>query len=57
MSPTPADRGPVRPAADVNAEIRALFPPGAVEPTDPERYQRLLVEWAEAVRAEQQLAA
>ncbi|NUL09051.1 hypothetical protein [Streptomyces lunaelactis] len=47
----------MRPAAVVNADIRALWPAGAVEPTDPERYQRLLVEWAEAVRAEQQLAA
>lgn len=34
----------------MNAEIRALWPPGAVEPTDRERYQRLLVEWADAVR-------
>ena len=57
MPPTSADCGPVRPAAAINTAIRALWPAGAVEPTDPERYQRLLIEWAEAVRAEQQLAA
>lgn len=41
----------------INREIRALWPPGAVEPTCREAYQRLLVEWAEAMRAEQELAA
>ena len=53
MPPSPADRGPVRPAAAVNDAIRDLWPEGAVEPTDPAAYQRLLVEWAAAVRAEQ----
>jgi len=51
MSPTPRPT-PVRSAAAVNEAIRELWPPGAVEPTCPERYQVLLVEWADAVEAE-----
>lgn len=42
----------MRPAAVVNDAIRDLWPEGAVEPTDPAAYQRLLVEWAAAVEAE-----
>ena len=43
----------------MNAEIRALWLGAAGGLTDGQRreYERLLVEWAEAVRAEQQLAA
>ena len=60
MSPDSRPCGCMRPAAVVNDAIRALWPAGAVEPTDPAAYQRLLVEWAEAVKAEkagQELAA
>lgn len=47
----------IRSAELVNAEIRRLWAGGALEPGDRERYLRLVVEWAEAVRAEQELAA
>lgn len=43
----PPDPGP-RPAEQVNAEMRALIVGGRL--TDPEAYQRLLVEWVEAMR-------
>jgi hypothetical protein len=45
---------PARSAAVVNAEIRALWgsSAGTPVPAERERYQRLLVEWAAAVRAE-----
>jgi hypothetical protein len=49
-----------RTADELNAAIRALWPAGAVQPLDRNRYERLLVEWAEAARperGEQQLAA
>jgi hypothetical protein len=49
-----------RTADEVNERIRALWPAGAEQPTDVETYQRLLLEWAAATRAErehQQLAA
>ncbi|MGW2262125.1 hypothetical protein ACWCXE_30640 [Streptomyces sp. NPDC001780] len=44
----------VRSAAVVNAEIRALWgrAGGALSPAEQEHYQRLLVEWAAAVRAD-----
>ncbi|MFF1418303.1 hypothetical protein [Streptomyces sp. NPDC058280] len=47
-------RGPVRSADVVNMEIRALWvrAGGALPPAEQERYQRLLVEWAAAVRAD-----
>jgi hypothetical protein len=48
MSPTSSDRGAVRPAAEVNAEIRALVAAGGAG-TD--RYEELLEEWAAAMRA------
>ncbi|MDI9885883.1 hypothetical protein QMZ92_16235 [Streptomyces sp. HNM0645] len=41
-------------AAEVNAEIRALWPPGADAPVDRDAYHRLLVEWARAVERERQ---
>lgn len=56
VSPPPyPDRMPVSPAparsrAEVNADMRALWVSGVL--TDVEAYQRLLVEWAEAVRAD-----
>ncbi|MFF5567923.1 hypothetical protein ACFY7Z_19205 [Streptomyces sp. NPDC012623] len=45
---------PIRSAAVVNEEIRALWTRsgGVLLPADQERYQRLLVEWAAAVRAD-----
>ncbi|MFE3829896.1 hypothetical protein [Streptomyces sp. NPDC059092] len=45
---------PVRSAAVVNADIRALWgrAGGALSSAEQERYQRLLVEWAAAVRAD-----
>ncbi|MEU3188865.1 hypothetical protein ABZ707_32395 [Streptomyces sp. NPDC006923] len=48
------DRGSVRSAAVVNTEIRALWgrAGGVLPPAEQERYQRLLVEWAAAVRAD-----
>ncbi|MFJ5227843.1 hypothetical protein [Streptomyces sp. NPDC088400] len=47
-------RGSVRSAAVVNSEIRALWgrAGSALSPAEQERYQRLLVEWAAAVRAD-----
>lgn len=45
-------RAPARPAAVVNAEIRSLYAEGALSPAQEARYQELLVEWADAVRAE-----
>jgi hypothetical protein len=52
-SPTPRAPGTVRSAAVVNAEIRALWSrsDGTLSAADEARYQELLVEWAEAVRA------
>ncbi len=54
MPSTPPVSGAARPAAVVNAEIRALWPHPAVRLTDVERarYEQLVAEWAEAVRAE-----
>jgi hypothetical protein len=47
----------IRSAEVVNAEIRELWADGSLRPEDQDRYHRLVVEWAEAVRAEQELAA
>lgn len=46
-------------AAELNEAIRELWSAAAEEgrPVDPERYRRLVVAWAAAVRAEQELAA
>ncbi|GHH50628.1 hypothetical protein [Streptomyces candidus] len=54
MPPPPSPPGPARPAAVVNAEIRGLWSRscGCLSPADEARYQELLVEWADAVRAE-----
>lgn len=54
MSPDPRRPGFVRSAAEVNADIRALWPHPSVRLTDAERgvYERLVAEWAAAVRAE-----
>lgn len=55
MSPNPDRSGSVRSAAAVNAEIRALWERLNGRPTTPaERaeYQRLVIEWAAAVRGE-----
>lgn len=56
MSPSPLPDGTVRswprPADVVNAEIRGLWPEGAMVPVDEDRYLQLLVEWAAAMRGE-----
>lgn len=55
MPPTPDRLGSVRSAALINEEIRALwFRAGGVLVTEAERaeYAALVVEWAEAKRAE-----
>ncbi|WP_330174982.1 hypothetical protein OG875_16460 [Streptomyces sp. NBC_01498] len=58
VSPDTSDisdaRASVRPAGVVNAEIRALWARAgrALSPVEQETYQRLLVEWAAAVRAD-----
>jgi len=54
MPPTPPVFDHVRPAAAVNEDIRALWPRVGTELTAAERttYERLLVEWAAAIRAE-----
>lgn len=55
MPPTPPRPASARSAAAVNEEIRALWTPhvdGTLCPAAEARYQELLVEWADAVRAE-----
>lgn len=54
MPPTPPASGLLRSAAVVNEEIRALWPAAGRELGECERarYERLLAEWADAVRAE-----
>lgn len=52
MPPTPADRGPVRSAAVINAEIRGLWERAPLSPGDVVLYRELVVEWAAAARAE-----
>ncbi|MFD8919485.1 hypothetical protein ACFV0Y_16900 [Streptomyces sp. NPDC059569] len=56
MSSTPAS---VRPAATVNTDIRALWAQagGRLSAVEAERYQRLLLEWAAAMREERAEAA
>lgn len=44
-------------AAAVNAEIRALWAGGTLTAEQQAEYHQLLVVWAEAMRAEQELAA
>lgn len=48
MSPTPTDRGPTRPLAEIDAAIRVVVLAGRA---GSEEYQLLLVERAEALRA------
>ena len=59
MPPTPVPATAVRPAAVVNAEIRALWQRAGRTLSGEQRreYERLLVEWAAAVRAESDEAA
>lgn len=54
MSPDLVTVGSVRSAAVVNEEIRALWPHPSMRLTVEQRraYERLLAEWAAAVRAE-----
>ncbi|HKW93022.1 MAG TPA: hypothetical protein VJX92_14080 [Methylomirabilota bacterium] len=55
MSPTPARPGPVRSAAVLNEAIRALWQRADGRLTtaqERDAYERLVVEWAAAVRAE-----
>ncbi|MEU7066869.1 hypothetical protein [Streptomyces sp. NPDC046161] len=44
-------------AAEINGQIRELWADGSLRLEEQEVYHRLLVEWAAAVRAEQELAA
>ena len=48
MPPSPADRIPARPLAEINREIRALVAAGRAGSA---RYEELLAEWAAAIRA------
>lgn len=59
MSPTPGPIGTVRSATAVNAEIRALWARAGGVLTDGQRreYERLVVEYAEAVRRDVRPAA
>lgn len=59
MPQPPAVPGPARSADAVNEEIRALVDEAAAarRPIDSGRYQRLVVEWAAARQAGQELAA
>ncbi|MEU2562825.1 hypothetical protein ABZ626_26300 [Streptomyces longispororuber] len=52
MSPTTRPRAAVRPAATVNEDIRALWHDPRVGLTGDQRapYERLLTEWATAIR-------
>lgn len=54
MSPEPLALGSVRSAAAVNAQIRRLWSDPRVRLSKEQRaeYERLVREWAEAVRAE-----
>ncbi|MGC5343570.1 hypothetical protein ACPXCE_19190 [Streptomyces sp. DT24] len=54
MSAPTRTPGSVRPPAVVNAAIRALWQRAGsgLSPEDEAEYQRLLVEWAAAVRAD-----
>lgn len=54
MSPAPVPSGPLRSAAAVNEEIRELVMAcgGWLYGESRDRYERLVAEWAAAVRAE-----
>ncbi|MFF1499780.1 hypothetical protein ACFVZR_07850 [Streptomyces sp. NPDC058316] len=51
MPTPPSPATPVRSPAAVNADIRALWAAGPLSPEGEAVYQRLLVEWEAAVRA------
>ncbi|MFP3986866.1 hypothetical protein U9R90_05065 [Streptomyces sp. E11-3] len=59
MPPPPPSDGTVRSAAELNRQIRALWPHPAVRLSDEQRarYEVLVAEWAAAVRAEMVEAA
>ncbi|MFE3899523.1 hypothetical protein ACFXPY_03920 [Streptomyces sp. NPDC059153] len=57
MSIKPSPATPVRSPAAVNADIRALWAAGPLSPEGEAEYQRLLVEWEAAVRADVVAAA
>ncbi|WP_079085939.1 hypothetical protein [Streptomyces silvensis] len=61
MSPNPQRPGPVRPAAAVNEDIRALWllhnPRVGLTHEQRIRYEHLLVEWITATRAAQVVIA
>ena len=52
MSPDLTSPGSVRPAAEINEQIRALWmrAGGSLSPEEREEYELLVVEWAAAVR-------
>lgn len=54
MSPDATGAGPVRPAAEINLEIRQLWlrSGGRLGQQDRARYERLVVDWAAAKRRE-----
>ncbi|GGT54753.1 hypothetical protein P6B95_09140 [Streptomyces atratus] len=52
MPITPSPSTLVRSPAAVNADIRALWAAGPLSPEGEAEYQRLLVEWEAAVRAD-----
>ncbi|MEU9478646.1 hypothetical protein [Streptomyces sp. NPDC048191] len=59
MSPGSSPCDPVRSAATVNQDIRALMlrAGGHLKPEDRPTYQRLVAEWAEAMRSKVVTAA
>lgn len=52
MPLSPPGSTPARSAADVDAEIRALWVDGVLPEEQRREYERLVVEWAAADRAE-----
>ncbi|MFE9626265.1 hypothetical protein [Streptomyces sp. NPDC006527] len=54
MSPTSVAPGSVRPAAEVNEQIRALWlrAGGSLSAEERAEYELLVVEWAAAIRGE-----
>ncbi|MFE0647517.1 hypothetical protein ACFVZH_02855 [Streptomyces sp. NPDC059534] len=55
---TMPEQSPARPSAEaINRQIRALWADGALPVEARAEYARLVVAWAEAMRAEQELAA
>ncbi|MFB4426585.1 hypothetical protein C5F59_036565 [Streptomyces sp. QL37] len=52
MPTRPTEPEPARSLAELNAEIRALVDSGLPSPEARREYERLLVEWSAAVRAD-----